>query len=120
MYLVHIPTTSPVPLFLWMQRLYILQAHSLLLFHFLLAVTLPDRKSSEGSSWKDSTETETSTTGLYMQHIAHLKPDCTVHFSSGDESSCQAVTKHRKKSAGDEASKDQADTKTGWQRSLLP
>ena len=31
-----------------------------------------------------------------------------------------AVTKHREISAGDEASKDQADTKTGWQRSLLP
>ena len=43
-----------------------LQAHSLLRFHFLFAVTLSDRKSSEGSSWKDSTETETSTTGLYM------------------------------------------------------
>ena len=97
-----------------------MQAHSLLLFHFLFAVTLSDRKSSEGSSWKDSTETETSITGLYMQHIAHLKPDYTIPFSSGDESSCQVVPKHRKKSAGDEASKDKADTKTGWQGFLLP
>ena len=97
-----------------------LQAHSLLRFHFLLAVALSDRKSSEGSSWKDSTETETSITGLYMQHIAHLKPDCTVRFSSGDGSPYHAITKHREISAGDEASKDQADTKTGWQRSLLP
>ena len=97
-----------------------MQAHSLLHFHFLLAVTLSDRKSSEGSSWKDSTETETSTTGLYMQHIAHLKPDYTIPFPSGDESSYHAVTKHREMSAGDEASKDKADTKTGWQRFLLP
>ena len=97
-----------------------MQAHSLLLFQFLFAVTLGKRKSSEGSSWKDSTETETSTTGLYMQHIARLKPDYTIPFSSGDESSCQAVTKHRKKSVGDKGSKDQADTKTGWQKSLLP
>ena len=97
-----------------------LQAHSLLRFHFLLAVALSDRKSSEGSSWKDSTETETSTTGLYMQHIAHLKLDYTIPFPSGDGSPYHAVTKHREISAGDEASKYQADTKTGWQRSLLP
>ena len=97
-----------------------LQAHSLLLFHFLFAVTLSDRKSSEGSSWKDSTETETSIIGLYMQHIAHLKPDYTIPFPSGDGSPYHAITKHREISAGDEASKDQADTKTGWQRSLLP
>ena len=100
-----------------------LQAHSLLLFHFLFAVALSDRKSSEESSWKDSTETETSITGLSMQHIAHiahLKPDYTIPFPSGDESPYHAVTKHREMSAGDEASKDKADTKTGWQRFLLP
>ena len=97
-----------------------LQAHSLLHFHFLLAVALSDKRSSEGSSWKDSTETETSITGLYMQHIAHLKPDYTIPFPSGDGSPYHAITKQREISAGDEASKDKADTKTGWQRFLLP
>ena len=44
-------------------------------------------------------------------------------FSSDEGSSCHAVTKCRKTSAGEESWKDQADTKTsttGLQRSLLP
>ena len=41
-------------------------------------------------------------------------------LSSDEGSSCHAVTKHRKASAGEESWKDQADTKTGLQKSLLP
>ena len=53
-------------LFLW--NTYFASTVFIGILHFLFAAMLRKRKSSEGSSWKDPTETDTSTTGLYMQY----------------------------------------------------